>query len=68
MVGRTHMLRQSDREYLAEMAQKRRKQSQESDFQRVLDAEMSKLQGKESTCISADQRYRAKALENDKRG
>ena len=23
---------------------------------------------KESTCISADQRYRAKALENDKRG
>ena len=25
-------------------------------------------QRKESTCISADQRYRAKALENDKRG
>lgn len=46
MVGRTHMLRQSDREYLAEMAQKRRKQSQESDFQRVLDAEISKFQGK----------------------
>lgn len=46
MVGRTHMLRQSDREYLTEMAQKRRKQSQESDFQRVLDAEISKLQGK----------------------
>ena len=43
MVGRTHMLRQSDREYLAEMAQKRRKQSQESDFQRVLDAEIAKF-------------------------
>lgn len=47
MVNRTtHILRQTDREYMVEMSNKQKNESKDDDFQKVLAAEISKLQGK----------------------
>ena len=47
MVNRiTHILRQTDREYIVEMSNKHKNESKDDDFQKVLAAEISKLQGK----------------------
>lgn len=47
MVNRTtHILRQTDREYLIEMSSKQKKESRDDDFQKVLAIEIAKLQGK----------------------
>lgn len=40
-----HTLRQSDKEYLQEMLLKKKKAKGDSAFEKILDVEMSKLQG-----------------------
>lgn len=39
------ILRQTDKEYLAEMSQKKKTEQSETSFQKVLDAELEKVRG-----------------------
>lgn len=39
------ILRQTDKEYLAEMSQKKKTEQSETSFQKILDAEMEKVRG-----------------------
>ena len=47
------ILRQTDKEYLAEMSQKKKTEQSETSFQKVLDAEIEKQKYADRGCIYA---------------